>query len=150
MRIDCVQIELETVYSFDYDGPEYVYQPSDAQPMFAKKIGKCNVENVGVICLDHTHKIINYCNVAIGNPDSVITSVSQVIKTALLSNASYIVIAHNHPSGVLEITESDISITRRIAQAAHLMGISLIDSMVINAQGEYVSIRSKIQDLSYE
>ena len=150
MKVNCVQIELRTTYSFDYDGPEYIYQPSDAQPLFALKIGKCNIEYVGLICLDHTHRIVNYSNVAIGGTDSVITSVSQIIKVALLSNASSIVIAHNHPSGVLEITSSDVSITRRIAQAAHLVGISLMDSLVVNSGGEYMSIRSKMKDLNYE
>ena len=52
--------------------------------------------------------------------------------------------AHNHPSGVLHITSDDIKITQKIGKAANLFQIQLIDSLIVNASDEIVSIREKI------
>ena len=53
------------------------------------------------------------------------------MKTALLSNSSKIIVAHNHPSGVLEITSNDIDITKKIGTVAGLLDIKMIDSLVV-------------------
>ena len=103
-----------------------------------------NTEVVGLLCLDSTHKVIGYSTVAMGSVDRVTPSVAQILRTALLSNASYIVVAQNHPSGVCEITEPDIALTKRIGGAAQLMDISLIDSLVVCPSGEFASIRESM------
>ena len=103
-----------------------------------------------MLCMDSTGKIINYSAVSIGDVDNVQVKTEQIIKTALLSNASKIIIAHNHPSGVLSITGPDIKITKHIGAAAKLMGIELMDSLIVNAKGEMLAIRSHIRELECE
>ena len=88
--------------------------------------------------------MIGYSTVAMCSVDRVTPSVAQILRTALLSNASYIIVAHNHPSGVCEITEPDIALTKRIGAAAQLMDISLIDSLVVCPRGEFASIRESM------
>ena len=61
-----------------------------------------------------------------------------------MSNSSQIIIAHNHPSGVLEITEADISLTKKIGMIAKLFEIKLIDSLIVNCKEEIVSIRESV------
>lgn len=147
MKVDVIQLEMRYLYSFEIDGNGYVYMPEDAHQIFSDRIGKCNVEYVAMLCLDNTNKIINYSNVAIGGIDSVNVAAASIIKTALLSNASKIIIAHNHPSGVLKITKADVNITKHIGAAAKLLGIELMDSLIVNADGEMVSIRSHLQEI---
>ena len=150
MQVDVVQIELRVTGNINITGSGYIYQAKDAAQIFVDRIGKCNVENVGMLCMDSTGKIINYSAVSIGDVDNVQVKTEQIIKTALLSNASKIIIAHNHPSGVLSITGPDIKITKHIGAAAKLMGIELMDSLIVNAKGEMLAIRSHIRELECE
>ena len=68
-----------------------------------------------------------------------------MFRTALLSNASKIIVAHNHPSGVLEITSKDIEMTRKIAFFAKNFDIELIDSFIV-IKTDYISIRSHCKE----
>lgn len=146
VKIEFVQIELSTKCQIEMDTDGYVYGVETAQPIFYQMIGKSNVEQAGLLCLDHSNKVINYSTIAIGTSENVNVSVGQIFRTALLSNADKIIIAHNHPSGVLEITSDDLKLTQRIGKAASLFNISLIDSLIINAAGDILSIREKVGD----
>ena len=146
VKIEFVQIELSTKCEIEMDTDGYVYGVETAQPIFYQMIGKSNVEQAGLLCLDHSNKVINYSTIAIGTSENVNVSVGQIFRTALLSNADKIIIAHNHPSGILEITSDDLKLTQRIGKAASLFNISLIDSLIINATGDILSIREKVGD----
>lgn len=143
MKIPTVQIELKKIGEIDLP-TENIFAGNfkTAGAIFIQEIGRANVEKVAVICMDSTSKIINFSVVSIGGIDKVNISISQIIKTALLSNASKIMIGHNHPSGVLEITSYDIDVTRKIAQVAKFLGIELVDSVVVNEENA-VSIREE-------
>lgn len=142
MKIPLSQLELKPKGEIDSALESvFVFGIETAGPFFVEQIGRCNVENVGVLCLDSTHKISGYSIAAIGRPDEVANPIPQIIRAALLSNASYVIIAHNHPSGICAITEPDISLTRRIAAAADLFDIKLIDSIIVTPDGSIASIR---------
>ena len=145
MQIPVMQIELVQNGSVevDIDSP-YVYGVETASRVFTSTLGRMNTEVVGLLSLDSTHKVIGYSTVAMGTVDRVTPSVAQILKTALLSNASYIIVGHNHPSGNCEITQPDIVLTKRIGAAAQLMDISLIDSLVVCSSGEFASIRESM------
>lgn len=147
MKVNIIQLELRHLGSFEIHGSGYVYLSEDAHEIFADRIGRCNVEYVAMLCLDSTNKIINYSTVAIGDIDNVNVTVASIIKTALVSNASKIIIAHNHPSGILKITKADINITKHIGSAAKLVGIELMDSVIVNANGEMVAIRNHLREI---
>lgn len=147
MKVDVIQLELRNIGSFEIRGNGYVYMTEDAHEIFADRIGRCNVENVAMLCLDNTNRITNYSAIAIGDIDCVNVPVASVIKTALVSNASKIIIAHNHPSGILKITKADINITKHIGSAAKLVGIELMDSVIVNAKGEMVAIRNHLREI---
>ena len=150
MKIKVVELIIKREYEIDVPGEnEYVYGVETAAPIFCDSIGSNNVECVALLCLDSTNKIVNFAKIAIGNIENVNVSISQLIKIALLSNASKIIIAHNHPSGVLEVTSSDIEMTKKIGAIANYFEIKLIDSLVVNSE-EATSIREKLGDIKHE
>ena len=143
MKIDVVQIELNKKYVIEIESENsFVYGVETAAPIFINEIGKANIEKAAVLCLDSTNKVINYSVIAMGDIKSVKVSIPQILKIALLSNASKIIIAHNHPSGVLEITTQDIELTRKIANLAKAFKIELIDSIIVNDKSA-ISIREE-------
>lgn len=144
MKIDVVEIKLVKGYQLLIPGDnEYVCGVQTAMPIFCKIIGANNVEYVALLCMDSTNKVINFSKISVGNIENVQVSISQILKVALLSNASKIIIAHNHPSGILEITAHDIDMTKKIGALAAYFDIELIDSLVVNAN-DAVSIREHI------
>jgi len=74
---------------------------------------------------------------------------AQMFRCALLSNASKIIIAHNHPTGVLEITSKDVEMTKKIAFFASNFSIELVDSLVVTAEN-HASIRAHCKELMHE
>ena len=90
-------------------------------------------------CLDAKGKLLSCKRLSQGSADCTALSVRQVVENALLSDASAVVLAHNHPSGLAVPSPEDIQTTRRIAQALQAVDIVLADHIVI-ADDDYVSI----------
>lgn len=146
MKISVVQLVIQKSHEIEIDLPyNEIYTAAYAAPLFCKKIGSLNIEHTAMIALDNSDRIINFFVVSMGEIDSVKVSLAQMFRTALLSNASKIIVAHNHPSGVLEITSKDIEMTRKIGFFARSFDIELIDSLVVT-RTDYVSIRSHCKE----
>ena len=96
-------------------------------------------ETVFLLCLDAKCKVLCCKEVGQGSVNSASISVRKVVETALAANATTVVLAHNHPSGVALPSEEDILTTRRIAAALNAVGVHLADHVVV-ADGDYVSI----------
>ncbi len=144
MKIKVINLQIVSDHEIEIDtDTEFVFGVETAAPIFCKKIGNANIEYVAVLCLDNTNKIINYSNISVGEIDSVKVSIAQLSKVALLSNASKVIVAHNHPSGVLDITGYDIDTTKKIGALLKYFNIQLIDSLVVNGK-DAVSIRERI------
>ena len=96
-------------------------------------------ETVFLLCLDAKCKVICCKEIGEGSVNSASISVRKVVETALATNATTVVLAHNHPSGIAVPSNEDIQTTRRIAAALHAMEIHLADHIVV-ADGDYVSM----------
>ena len=63
--------------------------------------------------------------------------VKLIIQAALLANASAIIIAHNHPSGNLRPSIEDNRLTKRVAEAAKLFDIAVLDHLIVTSESFY-------------
>jgi DNA repair protein RadC len=61
------------------------------------------------------------------------------LQYAIQSNVNAIIICHNHPSGNVQPSESDLKITRKIKDSGVLMDIQLLDHFVVSMEGIYYS-----------
>ena len=91
-------------------------------------------------CLDGKGKLISCRKLADGNIDSAALSVRQVVNNALACEASAVVLAHNHPSGIALPSEEDVYVTRMIKDVLHPLNIQLLDHIVV-ADDDFVSMR---------
>lgn len=98
-----------------------------------------NRETVFLLCLDAKCKVLCCKEIGEGSINSASISVRKVVETALSSNASTVVLAHNHPSGVALPSGEDVETTKRIAAALEAVEIHLADHIVV-AEGDYVSM----------
>lgn len=91
-----------------------------------------------LILLNRANRVLGISPIAKGGVSGVVVDPKVIFTTALLTNSSAIVIAHNHPSGNLKPSEADISVTKKVHQAAQLLDMQLIDHLIVTTQG-YVS-----------
>lgn len=98
-------------------------------------------EQFRVLYLDLKNVLIADEEQARGTVDHVPVYPREVVKRALELNASAMILAHNHPSGDPTPSESDISMTRQIDEAAQALGLSLHDHLIIGKSTE-LSLRA--------
>lgn len=91
-------------------------------------------EHMAVFYLDTQQKLIERRIISVGTLDASLLHPRDVFEPALQLSAAGVVLAHNHPSGNLEPSDEDIVITKRVADAGDLLGITLIDHVVVSAK----------------
>jgi DNA repair protein RadC len=96
-------------------------------------------ETVFLLCLDAKCKVLRCREVGEGSVNSAGISIRKIVETALGVNATSVVLAHNHPSGVAVPSADDIQTTKRIAAALAAVEIHLVDHIVV-ADDDYVSL----------
>lgn len=90
-------------------------------------------EHVAVVSLTSKLDIIGYTDVSIGDISSAYLCPRDIFRTAILQNASCVIIYHNHPSGKCKPSKEDIDATSRIVKAGEILGIPVIDHIIIGA-----------------
>ena len=89
------------------------------------------------IYLDNRHRLIAFEELFRGTVDCAQVHPREVLRQALLHNASALIVAHNHPSGVLEPSPADDFITRRLKDLLALMDVRLVDHVIVGDGGCY-------------
>ncbi|MED0986687.1 JAB domain-containing protein [Bacillus paramycoides] len=125
---------------------ERIFGCEEAAPIFRRQLGNLARESVGLLCLDTHNQIINYSDITFGKVNRVDVDYAAIMKIALLANAQYILIAHNHPTGILEPSPTDVESTKKLGALSKLFGIELIDSLIVGPTNDYTSIRSIIKE----
>ena len=86
---------------------------------------------------------INMNIVSVGSLNEALINPREIFKSVILSNAHSMMLIHNHPSGNLTPSTSDIQTTARMQELGELMGISLVDHIITGRDGNYYSFRDK-------
>jgi len=109
--------------------------PKLAHPMIRKLIkkhGQGDREQFCVVLLNAKNGIIGFNIVSTGDLTSASVSPREVLKPAILANASAMILCHNHPSGDLAPSNADYALTTKMVQAAKLLGIQVHEHLIIS------------------
>lgn len=96
-------------------------------------------EAVFLLCMDAKCKVLTCKQVGEGSVNSAGVPIRRIVETALSANATMVVLAHNHPSGLALPSADDIQTTKRLAVALDTVEITLIDHLVFS-DDDYVSM----------
>lgn len=96
-------------------------------------------ETVFLLCLDAKCKVICCKEIGEGSVNAASISIRKVVETALNANATSVILAHNHPSGLALPSEEDVLTSKQLYTALRAVDIVLADHMVV-ADGDYVSM----------
>ncbi len=97
-------------------------------------------EMVYLLTLDGAAKVIHCRQIGQGSVNSANVPMRRLVQEAINMNASSIVLAHNHPSGIAIPSKEDIEFTLRLQEALSILDISLLDHLII-ADDDFVSLR---------
>ena len=117
------------------DAPLYSDKPMNNPKQVVEALGKelCEMDRevMYVINMKTNSVPINVSLVSIGTLNASLVEPRELFKSSVLSNAASILLVHNHPSGRLEPSLSDLQLTQRLQQAGELMGIEVLDHIIV-------------------
>jgi DNA repair protein RadC len=120
----------ETMSQEKIDTPELVYA------LLAPEMRGLHKESLRVVLLDTRYHLLRIQEVSLGSVNESIAHPRDVFRPAVISSAYALIVVHNHPSGDPSPSQSDHSLTRRLAEAAELLQIKLLDHIIIGAPAE--------------
>ena len=106
-------------------------------------------ESFFVLHLDAKNKVLNIEEAHRGTLSGVEVHPREVFKAAILSNASAVIIAHNHPSGDPTPSSEDVALTKKIVEAGKILGIPVHDHVIVG-EIECLSLRERGRSGGFE
>ena len=95
------------------------------------------VEEFKVMLLNKANKVLGICTLSSGNVCGTVADPKLVFAAGLKGNASYVMAAHNHPSGNLKPSQADEALTLKITEAGKFLDLPLLDHLIITQEGYY-------------
>lgn len=94
-------------------------------------------EEFKVILLNHASEALGIYTVSKGGISSTVVEIRHILFVALKTNSTGIILAHNHPSGNLKPSSSDLKLTERMNEACKVMDLNLMDHIILSKQGYF-------------
>jgi len=88
-------------------------------------------ESFYILLLNRANKVLGYRCISQGGISGTVVDPKAIFQAALLTNASNIILAHNHPSGTLIPSEADEMITKKIKAAGEFLEIQVLDHLIL-------------------
>ena len=116
--------------------------PARVRRFLTLQLGGMEHEIFAALFLDNRHRVIAFDELFRGTIDGAAVYPREVVKKCLAANAAAVIFAHNHPSGVAEPSDADISITRKLTDALALIDVRVLDHLIIG-QGAQTSLAER-------
>ena len=101
-------------------------------------------EHLVLLVLNLSQEVTGYKVISSGNERTSLANGKTIFRNALLLGATYIVLAHNHPSGKLKPSNADIRFTNKMIEAGKTLDIPVLDHIILTHKG-YISLRDERQ-----
>lgn len=105
--------------------------PVDSRQFFQEKLAGLEREVFAAVFLDTRHRLIEYAEMFQGTIDGAEVHPREVVRHALRCNAAAIIVAHNHPSGMVDPSAADRAVTARLKQALALVDVRVLDHVIV-------------------
>jgi DNA repair protein RadC len=112
-------------------GRPVVSSPADVERLLRGRIANLDRENFVVVLLNTKNEVIETSTVSVGTLGASLVHPREVFKPAVRASAASVILAHNHPSGKVEPSREDREVTRRLGEAAEILGIEMLDHVIV-------------------
>ena len=137
--LDVVQVKLvmdKTLYS-----EEQLSSPDQVVQFMRKELSEYDREVFCILNCTTKSQVINMNIVSMGTINASLVTGREVFKSAILSNASYVILLHNHPSGDPQPSHHDFLVTSKLCAGGNILGIDVLDHIIVGGRtGKYHSM----------
>lgn len=119
-----------------------ITSPADGANLLLPRLSHLQQEEMHVILLDTRNRVLDMQLIYRGSLNSSVVRIGEIFRVAIETPAAAIILAHNHPSGDPSPSPEDIAVTRKIAEAGHLLSIDLLDHLIIG-NGRFTSLKER-------
>lgn len=126
--------------------PERLTSPDKVAKACVDYLGNYDREHFIVILLNTKARIIGVNTVSIGSLNASIVHPREVFKPAVIMGAASVILVHNHPSGDPSPSQEDLEVTKRLADAGRILGITVLDHLIIG-DNCYFSFKERGKEL---
>lgn len=124
-----------TIFERRLKHEEPIQKSRDAAEFIRHRLALLEHEAFVVLWLDHRHRFISFDELFRGTIGGTAVYPREVVKAGLKANAAAAIIAHNHPSGIVEPSRADEALTARLKEALNLVEIRLLDHLIVATEG---------------
>lgn len=89
------------------------------------------IEEFVILCLNRANRLIGWAKISQGGTTGTVADAKVIFQIALKSNASSIILSHNHPSGNTQPSEADIHLTRKLKEGGQMLDICVLDHIIM-------------------
>lgn len=93
------------------------------------------IEEFMILCLNRANRVLGYSKISSGGLSGTVADPKVIFQIALKTNASSIILAHNHPSGNLKPSENDVQLTRKLQKAGVYLDLTVLDHIILSSNG---------------
>jgi len=122
---------------------EPLSRPVDVARYLALRYHTCDQEVMGALFLDARNRLLGEREMFRGTLSRISVEPREILRECLQRGAASIYPFHTHPSGDPSPSAEDLLFTRRMAEAAEIVGLRLIDHVVLGNRGRWVSLKEK-------
>lgn len=140
--VEIVRIK-QVINELEWNDRFTVRSPEDAAQVATEFIGEDDREVFFVMCLNTKNDVVAVHRAHVGALNSSLVVPREVFKAAILNNSAAVIFAHQHPSQNVSPSREDIDVTKRLVECGRILGIEVLDHLVINASGKYISLKEK-------
>lgn len=138
----CFELARRFRQSNSNNGRRAFKRPAEVAEYLQPIMGSLKKETFRALLLNTRNQLIRCELVSLGTLNASLVHPREVFKPAVEVSAASVILAHNHPSGDPEPSREDLQLTKRLVQAAELLGIELVDHVIITATS-HVSLKER-------
>ena len=146
-RVKSIQIKALVEFAVRFSKPNSIKKrvitsPEIVASILMNELKDESQEVIKTLILNTKNELMRIVTVTKGSTNSSYVEVKDIFKDAIKSNASKIILVHNHPSGQVDPSDADIALTERVKIAGELLSIELVDHVIIG-NGVFASLKRK-------
>jgi DNA repair protein RadC len=109
----------------------------DVYELFQAELAEKKYEGFWLLLLDRSNKIVGQEKISEGGTSGTVADPKRIFKAAIDRHASSIILCHNHPSGNVEPSQADISLTKKMIHAGSLLDIQILDHVIVGEENYF-------------
>jgi DNA repair protein RadC len=90
-----------------------------------------------VVLLNRANKVLGFSVASLGGISGTVADPKLIYQVALKSNATSIILVHNHPSGSVKPSDADIKLTRKLKNAGEMLDLPVLDHLILGSEKYY-------------